>query len=506
MITSADLKSHTKSDLAKMAKRLGVTGISEMLKGDLVLAITKASRANESKSKNGQTPDKAKSKSAATRRSAQKSKTEANSPAKSVSKSSAKKPISKSVKKPAGKPAGKSVAKPTNKPAKKAAKKLPATTARGSAKPMGAAKPAADKAAPSTRAKGPSARAAKPGKEKATSEKLKPSSSSVPKKVVKEKKSSKPVRKPTNPKILKRIRELQLQRESDKDISFRPTLIKPPGASEAIWEREPQKDRVALFVRDPFWMHASWDITRNAIERAKAAMAEQWHASKPVLRLLRLDDSGTSSTSEIVERDVEIHGGLRNWYIDWTGEAASFRVMIGYATPNGRFHCICESNIVRTPAAGSADAVDEHWRDVGPESERIYAMSGGYSKEVDTADLKEMLEDRLHRTLGAPALARIGAGAENPFRRRSDFHFDMDIELVLYGSTVPDGYLTLNGEPVALREDGTFVMRLPFPDRRQVLPAVACTRDGSQQRTIVVAVERNTKIMEPLESEMDTGE
>jgi hypothetical protein len=82
----------------------------------------------------------------------------------------------------------------------------------------------------------------------------------------------------------------------------------------------------------------------------------------------------------------------------------------------------------------------------------------------------------------------------------------MDVELVVYGSTVPDGYLTLNGEPVKLRSDGSFALRVPFPDRRQVLPAVACSRDGSQQRTIVVAVERNTKVMEPLESEQDTGE
>ncbi|RMF42842.1 MAG: DUF4912 domain-containing protein, partial [Planctomycetota bacterium] len=93
-----------------------------------------------------------------------------------------------------------------------------------------------------------------------------------------------------------------------------------------------------------------------------------------------------------------------------------------------------------------------------------------------------------------------------PFRRRKDFHFEMEVELLLLGSTMPDAYVTLNGEPVALREDGTFVMRLPFPDRRQVLPAVACSRDGSHQRTIVVAVERNTKIMEPLDEEVDSGE
>lgn len=235
-------------------------------------------------------------------------------------------------------------------------------------------------------------------------------------------------------------------------------------------------------------------------------MAEQWHAAVPVLRLLRLDDTGTTNTSEIVERDIEIHGGLRNWYIDWSGERASFRVMIGYLAPTGRFHAICESNTVTTPAAGTPEAVDEHWADVGADSEKIFALSGGYDAERDTGELQEILEERAHRKLGAPALAKLGAGADSPFRRKSDFYFDMDIELVLFGSTVHDGYLTLNGEPVTLRDDGTFVMRLPFPDRRQVLPAVACSRDGSQQRTIVVAVERNTKIMEPLQTEKDTGE
>jgi hypothetical protein len=33
------------------------------------------------------------------------------------------------------------------------------------------------------------------------------------------------------------------------------------------------------------------------------------------------------------------------------------------------------------------------------------------------------------------------------------------------------------------------------------LPATACTRDGVEEQTIVIAVERNTKVMEPLSKE-----
>lgn len=376
----------------------------------------------------------------------------------------------------------------------KAVAKASKSKAKTTAKPKAAKKPAAKQAAKSSTR---TVTASKSGKAK-TKKTVRNDAPATPKKLAATKKS-KPKAKPTSPRVLKRIKELQLKQESSKDVAFRPTMVKPPGASEPIWEKEPQKDRVALFVRDAFWMHATWDITRNAIERAKAAMAEQWHGARPVLRVTRLDDDGGSS--ETVVRDIEIHGGLRNWYIEWDGEPATCRVMVGYVALNDRFYSICESNVVKLPGAGTSEEVDEHWADLGGEAERIYAMSGGYDSETQTKELKGIIESRLHRELGAPALAKLGAAPQSPFRKAKEFFFDMDIELVVYGSTVPDGYLTLNGEPIQLRDDGTFSLRMPFPDRRQVLPAVACTRDGSQERMIVIAVERNTKMMEPTEKE-----
>ena len=70
--------------------------------------------------------------------------------------------------------------------------------------------------------------------------------------------------------------------------------------------------------------------------------------------------------------------------------------------------------------------------------------------------------------------------------------------MVIFGSADASAYVTLAGEPVKLRSDGSFTVRLPLPDRRQVLPIVASSADGVEQRTTVLAVERNTKVMEPL--------
>ena len=41
-------------------------------------------------------------------------------------------------------------------------------------------------------------------------------------------------------------------------------------------------------------------------------------------------------------------------------------------------------------------------------------------------------------------------------------------------------------------------MRYSFPDGRQILPAIAESADGVEERKIVLAVERNTKELEPL--------
>jgi len=177
---------------------------------------------------------------------------------------------------------------------------------------------------------------------------------------------------------------------------------------------------------------------------------------------------------------------------------ASYRIAIGYLVPGRQFYCLARSNVVTTPSPGSSDAIDENWTDVARDYERIFALSGGGSKEISTDELQELFEERLRRPMGAPVVTRYGVGAERMLNRQREFRFEVDAEMIVYGATKPDAYVTLAGEPVKLRPDGTFTVRLSMPDRRQVLPIVAQSADGLEQRTTVLAIERNTKTMEPM--------
>ena len=171
---------------------------------------------------------------------------------------------------------------------------------------------------------------------------------------------------------------------------------------------------------------------------------------------------------------------------------------IGYLARSGRFYVLARSNVVTTPRAGVSDVIDENWADIdSKKADRIYAMSGGFDPTASSLELKQLFEERLRRPLGSPAVTSFGSGGFLLGKGRK-FWFQLDAELIVYGATEPNARVTLQGEPVKLRPDGTFTMRFSLPDSRQIIPAVATSPDGVEERTIVLAVERNTKQLEPM--------
>jgi hypothetical protein len=254
------------------------------------------------------------------------------------------------------------------------------------------------------------------------------------------------------------------------------------------------KDRLVVMVRDPYWLHAYWEISPRSVERAQSALGPNWHTTTPVLRLFHVSSDG----SAVLQRDLAIHGGVSHWYVDVQNPPQTFRMEIGYLTACGQFYCLARSNTVMTPPAGTSDSVDENWADIDQNADRIFAMSGGYTQRGTSLELQELLEERLRRPMGSPMQTRYGSGASRVMIDARELPFAVDAELIVYGVSHPHAHVTLQGEPVVLREDGSFTVRMRLPDRRQVIPVIASSPDGVEQRTIILAVERNTKVLGPV--------
>jgi len=285
---------------------------------------------------------------------------------------------------------------------------------------------------------------------------------------------------------------LRLQQARERLLKAKNLATPPEGGRSA----RPVRDRMVLMVRGPHWLHVFWELTARSIARAQAALGQEWHGARPTLRLIELESGLNASPSERVVREIAVHGGVKNWFID-IREPHRYRCEIGYLAVSGRFHALARSNAVTMPNSPQGDTLDAHWGEIVDDCERIYAMSGGFSAEHSSEELQELFEERLRRPMGPPAARSSGVDDEDGEDGVPSFELDVDAEMVVYGVTQPGAYLTLHGEPVKVHADGTFRVRVEMPNRRQVLPIVASTADGASRQTVVMAVERNTKSMGP---------
>lgn len=256
------------------------------------------------------------------------------------------------------------------------------------------------------------------------------------------------------------------------------------------------KDRIIVLTRDSFWLHAYWELSRTTLARAQAALGQDWHAARPILRVLDVTSEDTTSATERHVRDIAIHGGVNNWYIDVVEPPRSYRVDVGYLSRKGKFYVLARSNVATTPKVGATDTLDENWANVQRQFDRVQnpsSQGGATTASGGSIDLRDLLEERLARPVSAPALRGLSLGSLG-----DSFHFQIDAELIVHGCTKPNAKVTLQGEHVQLRNDGTFTVRFGLPDSRQIIPAVASSADGIEERTIVLAIERNTKELEPM--------
>ena len=258
----------------------------------------------------------------------------------------------------------------------------------------------------------------------------------------------------------------------------------------------PTKDRIIMAVHDPYWLHVYWELSSLSVQRAEAALKQDWYGARLILRLYDVTSQDTTSTSETPIRDIPIESDGSNWYINVSQPPRQYRVDLGYLSRRGMLFVLARSNVVTPPKAGSSEAIDATWNMDTKKAERILAMSTGF-ESTGNPELREMFEERLKRSLGAPKETGFGTGATPPGSLKK-FFFEIDAKLIVFGRTDPMAHLTLGNDPIKLDTNGTFMMSFSLPDSRQIIPAVATSADGVEERTIVLAVERNTKYLDPM--------
>lgn len=247
--------------------------------------------------------------------------------------------------------------------------------------------------------------------------------------------------------------------------------------------------RITLMVRDPYWLHAYWEIASPQREDLTRAFGS-WDQVSLALRVYQVPDGSRGRDEEGRYFDVSINPWSESWYI-YVGEPGRrFRVELGVMRAQG-FTPIARSNTVSTPRDAVSQTVDEEWMVVDEHFRKLYRLAGmpGGASEA----LLEGFVSRLEREsrMGSGAVSSISSpgGRQAPGRQ---FWLVLNTELIVYGATQPGAHVTIQGDLIKLRPDGTFALRMALPDGCRRLPVTATSPDGVESITITPVVTKQT--------------
>ena len=177
------------------------------------------------------------------------------------------------------------------------------------------------------------------------------------------------------------------------------------------------KDRIVVMVRDPYWLHCYWELTRHAIQRAEAALGQEWHTSKPILRLLDVSSHDTTSTSEIAAPRHR-HPRRLQQLVHRRQQPARAPSASTSATCPGAAGSTSWPAPTSSPRRGPASATSS--TRTGPTSTPRRPTASTPCPAASTRparsslELKQLFEERLRRPLGSPAVTSFGSGGLMP--------------------------------------------------------------------------------------------
>jgi hypothetical protein len=294
-----------------------------------------------------------------------------------------------------------------------------------------------------------------------------------------------------------------------------------------------------LTARDPHWLYAHWDLTRDQQVRCNARSAD----GHLVLRVYSHKLEGHPIN------EIHVHPESRHWFAHVERAGNAYAAELGYYSPVGKWMRVAASASTMTPPdtvspEGGADfatipfefpfaklleiikaAVQENLplavaleelrrqghRDLPHMASRLPAawtsqQEQALAKIINIDDVRrvwmgsleitELIRRKLAHELSSRGASQFGISSiSSPFGglpRPKGFWFNVNAELIIYGATEPTAKVTLGGHEIKLRPDGSFSYRFALPDGEYDLPAVAVSADGTEARAADLKFSRTT--------------
>lgn len=337
-----------------------------------------------------------------------------------------------------------------------------------------------------------------------------------------------------------------------KQTWMKPELLIDDDLGELPGEYE--RDRAVLMVRDPFWVHAYWDLDAESVSRAKLEGGLQL-----TLRVHDVTDIIFNGTNSHYHFDVAMPFDFqRVWYFNVPNDGRTYMAEVGYVRADGRFIGLARSNAGTTPQAKISSIISDRFVDPEvsqpvtppPAPQALPSAPQASVAPVEAPAEPKLVAQQPAPTMAPPAVEPIAPAPQNldiseqmyrlslrgtpywsanipkygdymleratsseamplaamssaqhapqpPEAKKKDFWLVADCELIVYGATEPDAKVTLRGQAIDLRPDGTFTLRFALPDGMHPIPIHAVNADGDMERSLTITVSRDSVAPSP---------
>ncbi|MBI5481469.1 MAG: DUF4912 domain-containing protein [Deltaproteobacteria bacterium] len=269
-------------------------------------------------------------------------------------------------------------------------------------------------------------------------------------------------------------------------------------------------NRIVLLPRDPQWLYSYWDVTNEHKQAARIR-----GGLFLCLRLYDVTDVIFDGSNAHAMWEQEVHELARNWYLHVPSPGRRYCLEIGYRGGEGQWLPLARSNTVPAPVDRPAERIQDEF--VTIPLDRPLAGAGGTpgAAAPGVAGLHDLLlppggaaglaaatsaglggpwSGAWSGAAGAWSAAWSGAASVQPGPAKPRaFWLRADAELIVYGATEPDAEVLCGGRKLELAPDGTFFIRLHFPDGVHDFPIEATAVDREQQRRIRLTFHRRTE-------------
>ncbi len=231
----------------------------------------------------------------------------------------------------------------------------------------------------------------------------------------------------------------------------------------------------------PYWLSARWTLAAASRDRLCAALGPYHHHAVPVLRLY--DVTGDDAHVRDWVCDVPPIPEASEWCVRVPSPGHSYQLEFGVLDAEEGFHRLLTGPRVTMPLC----ILQSSARDDVP------------SPLDERPDHAAPLLSTGRADRSWPLVQR--SGTQHPDESAGLEHHDLidrlQTDVVLQGRVNEDATVDVLGQPVEVAPGGVFELRMPLPEGRDVVPIVVTAADGRARQTLVLAIERNTKLLGP---------